>query len=233
MGRTSYAGGRLKIAVGALCGALVLTTLAASPAAAEVPDSVSGPGWFAMVDGQLVDVGDRFRSHVLDLDQPAKSAPDLAPRLIDLSQWVSCYTFNMKDEVFAEYTHYWDGVGHDVRLKCGDYGTSGWGYRHIEEGHKSDWQTKLDQARAKGWNSQWQGVESWDDLMAGAAASAITWPEHVGSNAVSKTKCGITDLYLVDRNRPQVVLMVIRVAAVWATNSDRLITAYPTQKTVC
>lgn len=187
---------------------------------------------YVKVDGHLVDLEEHFRENELDLDRATASA-DPRSRLIDLSQWVSCYTFNIRDEVFNLYTHYWDGVGHDVRLKCGEPGGGGWGYRHIEDGHRDDWQNKLDKARSNGWKSEVQGVNSWDDLMSGAAASAITWPEKIGGNTMSATKCGITDLYLVDTDRPQVVLMTIRVLASWATNSDRLITAYPTSKSTC
>ncbi|GAA4143342.1 hypothetical protein [Leifsonia shinshuensis] len=69
--------------------------------------------------------------------------------------------------------------------------------------------------------------------MSGAVGSAITWPDIIGVNPGNSTKCGITDLYLVDVDRPQVVLMTIRVFASWATNSDRLITAFPTAKSSC
>jgi hypothetical protein len=203
----------------------------AAPASADTPTE-GNVGMYAMVDGHLIDLEGQFREHDIDLARPTEGSNPNA-RLINLSQWISCYTFNVRDEVFNLYTHYWDGTGHDVRLKCGEPGGGGWGYRHIEDGHKADWQAKLDQARSKGWRPEAQGVQSWDDLMSGAAASAITWPEKVGTNAVNATKCGITDLYLVDRDRPQLVLMTIRVLASWATNSDRLITAYPTSKSSC
>ncbi|MCI0159159.1 hypothetical protein KNO15_20850 [Leifsonia shinshuensis] len=191
-----------------------------------------GVGMYAKYDGQLVDLRETFQEHSIDLDQPSTQTNPRA-RLIDFSQWVSCYTFGIRDEVFTMYTHYWDGVAHDVRLKCGEPGGGGWGYRHIEEGHRTHWQQKLDGARAKGWAAEAYGVHSWDDLMAGAVGSAVTWPEHIGGSFQSATKCGVTTLYLVDINRPQVVLMSFNVVAVWALNSDRLITAYPATKTSC
>lgn len=187
---------------------------------------------YVKVDGHLVDLEDHFRENELNLERTAATS-DPRSRLIDLSQWISCYTFNMREEEFNLYTHYWDGVGHDVRLKCGEPGDGGWGYRHIEYRHQKEWQDKLDQARSKGWKAQVQGVHSWDDLMSGAVGSAITWPDIIGVNLGNSTKCGITDLYLVDVDRPQVVLMTIRVFASWATNSDRLITAFPTAKSSC
>lgn len=222
-----------KSLVASAAAAVCAAVLVAGPAAAEAgAEATVNARMYVMENGKLIDLADRFRENDIDLGRPAgRSNP--GARLINLSQWVSCYTFNMRDEVFNLYTHYWDGAGHDVRLKCGEPGGGGWGYRHIEDGHKTDWQNKLDQARAKGWTAEAQGVQSWDDLMSGAAASAITWPEKVGGSPVNSTKCGITDLYLVDANRPQVVLMTIRVLASWATNSDRLITAYPTSKASC
>lgn len=201
-----------------------------TPAIADDIDN-SGPRLYVSVDGKLVDLQSEFEKNTFDLTPPDQTV--VSPRLIDFGQWTSCYTFNNQEDVFREYNHFWNGSGHDVRLKCGTTGTSGWGYRHIEEGHGAQWQSQLDQARAKGWNPAWQGVNSWDDLMAGAAGSAVTFPEIVGGNPVSQTKCGITDLYLVHRDNPQVVLMTIRVLASWATNSDRLITVYPTNKSSC
>lgn len=224
---------RARFGAGIAIVALTMTGISGAPARASDASPTDGPRMYVKIGDNLIDLEDTLRAHEIDLHNTPESEGDRKARLINLSQWVSCYTFNIRDEVFAEYTHFWDGFGHDVRLKCGDGGASGWGYRHIEERHQKDWQSKLDQARAKGWNPAWQGVDSWDDLMAGAAGSVITWPEYVGGNTTSKTTCGVTDLYLVDRDRPQVVLMVIRVAAVWATNSDRLITAYPTPKTSC
>ncbi|QIZ99556.1 MULTISPECIES: hypothetical protein [unclassified Leifsonia] len=224
---------RARFGAGVAVVALAMTAISGAPARASDAPSADGARMYVKVGDNLVDLEDTIRTHEIDLHSTPASEGDRKARLINLSQWVSCYTFSIKDEVFAEYTHFWDGFGHDVRLKCGDGGTSGWGYRHIEDRHKEDWQSKLDQARAKGWNPAWQGVDSWDDLMAGAVGSVVSWPEYVGGNPTSQTKCGVTDLYLVDRDRPQVVLMIIRVAAVWATNSDRLITAYPTPKASC
>lgn len=98
-------------------------------------------------------------------------------------------------------------MGKDVRLKCGTGDAqSGWGYKHIRDGKESDWQAKLNAARAAGWDSEAQGVESWDDLMSGATASAVMWPEYRRVSPVNNTTCGVTEIFFAKKNNPNQIV---------------------------
>ncbi|MGK9146265.1 hypothetical protein KXS11_01370 [Plantibacter flavus] len=191
---------------------------------------------FVRTDGELVDVQDEFERYAVALPNPApdRQSNDGASRLIDFGQWVSCFSLNNSQDVYASYTHWWNGSGHDVRLKCGQGDRhSGWGYKHIRDGKEADWQAKLDGARGAGWVPGSQGVESWDDLMAGAAASAVTFPEYKGGNAINNTSCGVTTIYFGRVSNPEQVVYSFRVRAAWANDSDRLITAFPQSGESC
>ncbi|WP_146082556.1 hypothetical protein [Rathayibacter sp. AY2B3] len=167
-------------------------------------------------------------------DPPSPTGSDgKRPLLLDWEKWFDCFTLNHADDVYAEYVHYWDGIGKDVRLKCGEGDADrGWGYKHISGKHMDQWQHKLDGARQAGWKSQSQGVFSWDDLMAAAAGEAVTWPEYKGGNFLNQTSCGVTQLYFWNTQTGDIVY-TFKVRAGWSNTNDRLLTAFPYSGVSC
>lgn len=183
---------------------------------------------YIKVDGQPVPVDAYLTENTLDSEpEPEPEPGTVSPFLIDFDQWFRCYSLNMEDEVFAEYRHLADG--HDIRLKCGD---SDYGYKHIREGKETAWQNKLNDARAAGWVSQTQGIESWDDLMASVAGIAITWPDYVGANPLNQTKCGVSEAIFRSTDTGEIVYSFY-VRSAWATNNDNLITSFPQSTSTC
>lgn len=201
---------------------------AAAPAAAD--ESAGEVGLYVMQDGALVPLSDEFlEESVLAIDPPVEpGAGTVSPQLIDWNQWYGCFMLNNEEDIFREYTFYWNGLAHDVNLKCGnDY----WGYRHIIK-KEDDWEAKWNQAVAAGWNPAADGLGSWDDLMAVGAGVAITWPEYVGGNPVSNTTCAVSDVYFVDSSTGLPVY-TFRARAAWSNNNDRLLTAFPQSSATC
>lgn len=223
---------KLKAFVGC---SLAAAALALVPNAAPVVASEIDPvHMFVRSDGELVDVEAQLSKDSARLPDETQGDPGMSSRLINFGQWVSCFSLNSSEDVYAEYVHWWNGSSHDVRLKCGEGNRyNGWGYKHIRDGKEADWQAKLDGAKRAGWLPGSQGVESWDDLMAGAAAAAVTFPEYKGGNSASDTSCGVTTIYFGRVSNPQEVVYSFRVRAAWANNSDRLITAFPQSGASC
>ncbi|MGO4301951.1 hypothetical protein [Leifsonia sp. RAF41] len=212
--------------------AVLLGLASAAPATAEIETSRT-VALFTRVDGKPLQLdGDDLTSHALDLTAPVEEASDsvsIAPRLIDWNQWFGCYSLNTENDVFADYMFWWDGYGHDVRLKCGN---SSWGYKHIREDKEGGWQSKLDSARAAGWQASALGVESWDDLMSGATGAIILYPDYLRKDAINNKWCANNEFYLQDVKTGR-ELYSFRVEAAWASDSDRLITSFPTSRTYC
>jgi hypothetical protein len=235
--RSSQSGGTMRslktLFIATLATTLLVGAGVSGPASAVEPEGAADTGEVALmvkVNGVAVPLEDAFlEAAALDLHATTPTDPHtVSPSLINFDQWFRCYSLNEENTVFELYTHYWDGVGKDIRLKCG---TSGWGYKHIRERHEGDWQVKMDTARSRGWNAILsQG--SWDDLMNASVASTVIWGEFVGGDALNNTKCSNSTMSFVNTGTGQVVYE-FNVTAVWANDSDRLITAYPTSKFVC
>ncbi|WP_146082853.1 MULTISPECIES: hypothetical protein [unclassified Rathayibacter] len=174
-------------------------------------------------------------AHLPREEKQRYSTAEIQPQLINFAQWIDCFSLNNEESVFAEYVHYWDGVGQDVRLKCGN---NTFGYKHIRsgtngnDGKESVWQNDLNYARQAGWNSQDQGIESWDDLMAAAVGSTVTWPEYRAVNPISQKTCGIAEFIFVDTRTGKIVWS-FKNFAVWSNSNDRLLTSYPQGRTDC
>lgn len=204
-----------------------------SAAEAEASSTTEGVGLFTVVKGQSIRVADNYlESTNLDLHGSAASG-DVTPYLINWDQWFGCFSLNNANDVFANYMFWWDGVGRDVRLKCGEgSAASGWGYKHIRDGKESQWQAKLNAAKAAGWNAAAVGVESWDDLMSGATGSVILYPDYIRRDTVGNKWCANNEFYLQDLKSGR-VLYSFRVETAWASDSDRLITSFPSGRTYC
>ncbi|MDA4893387.1 hypothetical protein PFZ55_41645 [Streptomyces sp. MS2A] len=180
--------------------------------------------------GELIPLGE----YALDLNGPAQpngnTNETATPYLIDFNQWVSCFSLNNEGEVFASYSHPYNGGRQDVRLKCGN---STWGYKHIRLNHEADWQEKYNTARDRGWNPELQGMNGWDDLMAEGAGNAIRFWTYAGPVS-NNTKCTVGELVFVEWNGSTwTIVYEFRAVAAFATNSDKLISTYPTRHATC
>lgn len=183
-------------------------------------------------DEAWIDVDmDAFEAAALHLHPPA--APDAGKttsRLIDWNQWFGCFSLNNANDVFDRYWFPWDGRLNAVNLKCGD---STFGYKHIKEGHESQWQDVLNRARSLGWPAAQFGIESWDDMMSGVTSGVVADPGlGLTKKAVSNKWCTKADFGLWDITQKRIVY-VFGVEAAWASDSDRLITSFPSTRKVC
>lgn len=184
------------------------------------------------VGGQLISIDDALDDVSLH-EQGFGSAGTVSPQLIDFGQWWGCWNQNDSSLIFGEYTFYWNGAGHDVRLRCGeDTSGVGWGYKHITVKHEADWQAKYDEAISLGWNPAADGLGSWDDLMHVATGTAITYPGFVGDVASNNTRCVVARVYFVERDTG-IPALIFNSRAVFAVDSDRLITAFPQSSSTC
>lgn len=75
----------------------------------------------------------------------------------------------------------------NTRLYCGKFGSSGWGYRHIQEGHSQDF---LNLAYEVG-SSDWRSMADW------MMGQALAWPAYIvkqgNGNFLYKTQVQIRD----------------------------------------
>lgn len=167
----------------------------------------------------------------LDLEPPAApEAGKIAARLIDWNQWFGCFSLNNEADVFSYFWFPWDGRLNAVNLKCGN---SSYGYKHIRERHESQWQDVLNTARARGWQSAQYGVESWDDLMSGVTSGVIADPgAGLTKYPTSNKWCTKTTFGLWDSGQ-KAIIYEFGVETAWASDSDRLITSFPSSRKVC
>ncbi|ODA89702.1 hypothetical protein ATY41_04435 [Leifsonia xyli subsp. xyli] len=174
---------------------------------------------------------DALEAATLDLDAPTEPVEGTrTPRLIDWNQWFGCYSLNNENDVFKYYWFPWDGRLNAVNLKCGN---SSYGYKHIRERHESQWQDVLNTARERGWQSAQYGVESWDDLISGVTSGVVADPgpgltKYPTSNKwCTKTTFGLWD------SAQKAIIYEFGVETAWASDSDRLITSFPSTRKVC
>lgn len=199
----------------------LIALLTFSGAAAGAAENESDVRLYLKIDGKLVQAAPELFDFP-DLAEPATKSRDTSPYLISFDQWVRCFTLNMEEDVYRSYTYYWNGGSQTARLKCGD---GSWGYKHIRAGKESNWQSRLDLARANGWDSQSQGVESWDDLMAGVTAHAITYAQYGNDYPAQNKRCGTNEVYFMNTSTGEIVYSFWVVAA-WATDKERVITSF-------
>ena len=216
--------------VAAAVSAVTLMWSGTGAAVAEVPSQQSDIRLHVKIDGKLVELDREFLS-ARSISKTIHSERQTNPssRLIDWNQWFGCFSLNNENDVFANYMHYWNGSGQDVRLKCGN---DSWGYKHVRAGKETQWQAKLDGARAAGWVPSTVGVDSWDDLMSGAAGAVVLWPEYRRVESVSNKICGNSEFYLLDLKTGR-ELYSFNVEVAWASDSDKLITAFPSSRLTC
>lgn len=170
----------------------------------------------------------------LNLDRPSSLATgntnngDVTPYLINLSQWIACFTFNISDEVFGEY--YWIQAGRGVKLQCGN---EQYGYKHIDKRHKPEWEQVYNKAVAAGWSASAYGTQSWDDLMHIVMANQIgIGGDYYEESAISQKACSYArfGLYNVQTNK---LVYTFGTEIVWSMNLNRIITSYPSSRGTC
>lgn len=198
-----------------------------SAGAASVPPGI-GDG-VKVSDGMYAVAGDRLASlptrdstsEVTAL--PPREDGEASPFLIDFGQWTRCFIGNNSGDVFAAYFDL--GGLREVQLTCGEGNKdNGWGYKHIRDGHESDWQAKLDEL------AHWGLVPnaSWDDLMSMANDVNIAFPSYTGGGG--NTKCTVGQTAFVSNG---VIVQIINSKTVWNTSNGRVITSHPTSSQVC
>jgi hypothetical protein len=106
-------------------------------------------------------------------------------------------------------------------------GNTSWGYKHIEAGHSTDWQNKLDQIRELGY-----GFDiTWDDVMAAGIWAGLSWPDYTRFKPASNSACVVGELaYFTDDFE---VIQSFNVTTAFATDSTRIITSYPASSSTC
>ncbi|WP_143465596.1 hypothetical protein [Leifsonia sp. NCR5] len=226
---------RLTTILTAILGAGALAIGPVAPANAEQPGSQVGAAerdlgapdvrLYVRGSSETVELTPEFVSAnaLPDHDQSRANA-----RLISWDQWFGCFTLNNEADIFGEYAFPWDGDLRPVRLKCGN---ATYGYKHIRN-KESNWQDKLDTARAYGWNSGHYGIQSWDDLMSATTAAIVRFPDYMAHNSVGNKWCSNTELFLQDVKTGKPVYS-FRAEAAWASDSDRLISTFPSSRQVC
>ena len=225
--------GRRITVLGAAVIAIALAVVPHIPAAAAAASSDGEESRVSLVirrddAWQPVDP-EMLRAAALRLN-PVPEGEGASARLIDWNQWFGCFSLNNETDVFAYYWFPWDGSLRNVNLKCG---TKDYGYKHIREGHESQWQGTLDAARAKGWKPAFYGVESWDDLMSGVTAELVADPGPGLQKVQASNKwCTKGDFGLWDTDRKTIVYS-FGVEVAWVADSDRLLTSFPSSRKVC
>jgi hypothetical protein len=182
-------------------------------------------GFYAVREGELHPLeASSSRLEIEPVDLPTPSSP--APYLINFSQWTRCFIGNNERDVFANHADYNNGNLRNVTLNCGaGDAIKGWGYKHIRDGHESQWQDKLDQITPFGAMPD----ASWDDLMTVANDSSTMFPSYTGGSV--NTKCTVGQTAFVD-NRG-VVRQVINSKTVWNRDDGRIITSVPQASQAC
>lgn len=92
----------------------LLSIMAAAPTAVAAPTQPTSTAteeipMGRMVNGTFVAISEEeIRNATATLLSQAQNTP-VTPQLIDWNQWFGCFSQNHSDDVFASYTHYWDG----------------------------------------------------------------------------------------------------------------------------
>lgn len=156
----------------------------------------------------------------------------ITPYLLSPAQWADCWTFNNANAVFASYAWPRNGVATMIDLKCGN---SSYGYKHIVgQGHDQQWGTVFNKAKAAGWDNANYRVNSWDDLMSMADANLIgsNVYDYENINTISNKACRNGSFGLWSTTTHTLVY-TFRVEMVWSINNKRVITSYPSSRSIC
>lgn len=144
---------------------------------------------------------------------------EVAPQLIGPIEYYNCWTLGWEGLNFGNHYYAWDGEMVEVSLLCG---TSGYGYRHISNNHKTDWENVMAAANDNSGNS-------WDDLMSFAIDASMLdpdWKGIVGPGAANKM-CAVSSVYWYPNGYDQPATYSKRVLTTWSYNNKTVITSYP------
>lgn len=212
--------------------ALLAASAGAFPATAafasetdELPDgfySVVGDEYFPIDEASI----DRYDDGVLRVDSPTENEnPEIiTPYLIDPIQHFQCFNLGMEDLKFAAFHFYNAGVLTTKELKCG---TSGWGYRHIKANHETDWQNRLNQLQAV---TPYASGYSWDDMAANGIIAALQTRIYMRAMPAQNKECVVGQLTWVEMG---VEKFRMNLVVSYATDSTKIITAFPQSGTTC
>jgi len=207
-----------------LASALALSlVLVAAPATYAAENSDLPEGWYIITDEGRTAIPESVQFPESSSESPEGDG-EVTPSLIGFDQWFACYTLGQSDTVFVSYDWAWNGTVSTKELKCG---TSGWGYRHIENGHQTDWQNKLDVVQAAGYGTGY----SWDDVMAVGVYAGLAYPDYVREQPANNKICVVGALgYYTDAGA---LIDSFNVVTSFATDSTRVITSFPTSSSTC
>lgn len=204
-------------------------------ASSEVKDTSSASGDVqlgTMVEGVFTPLDpSSVAAHTLNLHATSTPKPGtVSSNLLSYDQWFGCYSLNHEDDIFS--TYYTPSVnqqpGRTINLRCGN---NSFGYKHIHAEHDGNWSDTYNAAKAKGWVPGSQGFQSSDDLMSESAGTAIGYPNYYSIKPVNQTTCAVVNMDFFKQGVG--VVYSFNVVAVYSNTNDRLITTYPTSKTVC
>lgn len=224
----------------ALIGAVVLgsastATAAPSFATADPPDQLApevmaehpGAEWYAVSPGS----GEVLGSNDEPLIEEPAAEPEsgtVTPFLIDTpADWTACFVAH--DQLWElDSVNYWgSSSGPQVkRIQCGYHDSTtdtGFGWHHIQARHQGEWQGRIDQIDGAG--------GAWDDLMAFATKNAIEWPLVDVPRGSNNTRCVSAPTMMYDADGDYVY--TFNPSAVFATDSDRVITSIPSSSSSC
>lgn len=134
------------------------------------------------------------------------ATPAQAAKLGTKPNWGACGVFTSETKMVYDFG--------SIELRCGN---ASWGYRHIKDGHRNQFQGL---ARAGGLN--------WSDLVHWAIYYNVRDPDHVIVDGGDV--CRDRLLYLHDRNGR--LIWTQRFKMIYSANNGRVITVYPS-KSIC
>lgn len=143
--------------------------------------------------------------------EPEPTEPGtVTPYLLDPVNWYFCYVVNDVDYPITDYfAAYFSGFQGRIDLTCGD---SGFGYKHIEASHQSQW----------AYYSSIVGG-SWDDFMSFAADETLWAPSNIWDVGGNKL-CYTAPIVFTNGSTSFTIYPKIIISK----NNRWVITAYPT-----
>lgn len=201
----------------ALCAGLVLSLMPVAGASAEE----QATGTSVEVDAPAIEINVDDLGPNVEWDIPETPVdPDgiqiANPALLGPVDRFKCNNPKNSNWNITSYKakNYSSFVGGKVALKCG---TSAAGYKHIKDGHGSQWQQQIN---AVG------GTGNWDDLMSFATKQILSHPgmiRYAGSNKL----CYTAPIEIANSKRTKKVKL--NPTVIISTNNKLVITSYPTK----
>lgn len=133
----------------------------------------------------------------------------ISPQLLDPATWTFCYVANDIDYPIKEYfAAYYSGFQGTINLTCG---SAGFGYKHIEAGHASQWGHFASLADG-----------TWDDFMSFAVGTTLAAPAVIANNGIDKL-CYVAPIFFSNGSSSFTIYSKVIISM----NNRWVITAYP------